>query len=186
VSRRFVLLDRDGTINEEIGYVLRPDELRLIPGAADALRELRGLGLGLVVVTNQSPIARGMLDPDGLEAIHDRLRELLADAGVTLDRIEHCPHRPDEGCACRKPGTLMVDRAAAALGFDPAESWIVGDHAADMRLGRAIGARTILVRTGHGEQELAGGADALADHVVDDLAAAADLIRDEIRAGVDA
>ena len=79
-NKRFVLLDRDGTINEEIGYVLRPDELRLIPGAAGALRELQDLGLGLVVVTNQSPIGRGMLDPEGLEAIHDRLRELLAEA----------------------------------------------------------------------------------------------------------
>jgi D-glycero-D-manno-heptose 1,7-bisphosphate phosphatase len=186
VNRRFVLLDRDGTINEEIGYVLDPDELRLIPGAAAALGDLRALGLGLVVVTNQSPIGRGMLDGEGLEAIHERLRELLAEHGVTLDRIEHCPHRPDEGCRCRKPGTLMVERAAAALGFDPAESWIVGDHAADMRLGRAVGARTILVRTGHGEEELASGAGAFADHVVDDLPAAVARIGDEIRAGVGA
>jgi D-glycero-D-manno-heptose 1,7-bisphosphate phosphatase len=186
VTRRFVLLDRDGTINEEIGYVLRPDELRLIPGAADALAELRDLGLGMVVVTNQSPIGRGMLDPVGLEAIHDRLRELLAERDVTLDLIEVCPHRPDEGCACRKPGTLMVERAAAALGFDPAGSWIVGDHAADMRLGRAVGARTVLVRTGHGEEELAGGAGAFADHVVDDIGAAVAVIRDEVRAQVEA
>ena len=185
-NKRFVLLDRDGTINDEIGYVLRPEELRLIPGAADGLRELQDLGLGLVVVTNQSPIGRGMLTADGLEAIHDRLRELLAQASVTLDRIEHCPHRPDEGCACRKPGTLMVERASAALGFDPAATWIVGDHAGDLRLGRAVGARTILVRTGHGEEELAGGADAFADHVVDDLGAAAALIRDEVRAEVGA
>jgi D-glycero-D-manno-heptose 1,7-bisphosphate phosphatase len=184
--RRFVLLDRDGTINEEIGYVLRPQELRLIPGAADALRELRDLGLGLVVITNQSPIGRGMLDPEDLEAIHERMRELLAEHGATLDRIEHCPHRPDEGCACRKPGTLMVERAAAGLGFDPAASWIVGDHGADLRLGRAVGARTILVRTGHGEEELAAGADAFADRVVDDLAAAADVIREELRAEVGA
>jgi D-glycero-D-manno-heptose 1,7-bisphosphate phosphatase len=186
VSRRFVLLDRDGTINDELGYVLRREELRLIPGAADGLRELQDLGLGLVVVTNQSPIGRGMLTADGLEAIHDRLRELLAETGVTLDRIEICPHRPDEGCACRKPGTLMVERAAAALGFDPAESWIVGDHTADLLLGRNVGARTILVRTGHGKEQLASGADAFADHVVDDLAGAADVIRDEVRAEVGA
>ena len=185
-SRRFVLLDRDGTINEEIGYVLRPEQLRLLPGAADALAELRDLGLGLVVVTNQSPIGRGMLDPDGLESIHDRLGELLAERGVTLDGIEHCPHRPDEGCACRKPGTLMVERAAAAFGFDPAGSWIVGDHAADMQLGRAVGAQTILVRTGHGEEEIADGAGEFADHVVDDVAAAVAVIGDQIREEVDA
>jgi D-glycero-D-manno-heptose 1,7-bisphosphate phosphatase len=180
-ERRIVLLDRDGTINEEIGYVLRPDELRLLPGALGALAELQGLGLGLVVVTNQSPVGRGMITDDELDAIHERLRELLAEGGVTLDRIEVCPHRPDEGCACRKPGTLMVERAAAALGFDPGEGWIVGDHAADMELGRAVGARTILLRTGHGEEELAKAA-ADTDVVVRDLRAAAALIRSELQA----
>lgn len=186
MSRRFVLLDRDGTINEEIGYVLRPDELRLIPGAGEALREVRGLGLGLVVLTNQSPIGRGMLTVAELEEIHARLAELLAALGVRLDGIEFCPHLPDEGCSCRKPGTLMVERAAAALGFDPREGWIVGDHAGDMELGRAVGARTILLRTGHGEEELEK-ARTDADDVVDDLAAAAALIGAEVRsAGVDA
>ena len=176
--KRFVLLDRDGTINEEIGYVLRPDELRLIPGALEALAELQGLGLGLVVVTNQSPVGRGMITGAELDAIHQRLRELLAEGGVALDRIEVCPHRPDEGCACRKPGTLMVERAVEALGFDPAEGWIVGDHAGDMALGRAVGARTILLRTGHGEEEIGKAGDD-ADEVVDDLAAAAAVIRSE-------
>jgi D-glycero-D-manno-heptose 1,7-bisphosphate phosphatase len=184
VSRRFVLLDRDGTINEEVGYVLRPDELHLIPGAAEALRELQALGVGLAVLTNQSPIGRGMMTPAELDEIHDRLRDLLADGGVTLDRIEVCPHRPDEGCACRKPGTLMVERAAAALGFDPAASWMIGDHARDMRLGRAVGARTYLVLTGHGAEEIEN-ARADADHIVNDLVAAAALIRDEVRAEVD-
>ena len=111
---RFVLLDRDGTINEEVGYVLRPDELRLVPGAVEAMRELQGLGLGLVVLTNQSPIGRGMMTPAELDEIHARLRDLLAGGGVTLDRIEVCPHRPDERCACRKPGTLMVEQIGRA------------------------------------------------------------------------
>ncbi|HET9249043.1 MAG TPA: HAD family hydrolase [Actinomycetota bacterium] len=184
MSRRFVLLDRDGTINEEVGYVLRPDELRLIPGASDALRELRGLGLGLVVLTNQSPIGRGTLTAEGLDAIHARLNDLLAAEGVTLDGIEFCPHRPDEGCACRKPGTLMVERAAASLGFDPAAAWLVGDHGSDLRLGRAVGARTILVRTGHGPEELRRGADRDADHVVADLREAASVIRAELPTSV--
>ena len=179
MSRPFVLLDRDGTINEEIGYVLRPDELRLIPGALGALAELQRLGLGMVVVTNQSPVGRGIISAEELDAIHDRLRELLAGGGVTLDGIEVCPHRPDEGCACRKPGTLMVERAVERLGFDPAEGWIVGDHAFDMALGRAVGAKTILLRTGHGREELEE-AWADADEVVDDLAAAAAMIRDEV------
>ena len=184
VSRRFVLLDRDGTINEEIGYVLRPDELRLIPGAGVALRELRGLGLGLVVLTNQSPIGRGMLTLAELHEIHAHLTDLLAADGVTLDGIEFCPHRPNEGCACRKPGTLMVERAALALGFDPAAAWLVGDHGSDLRLGRAVGARTILVRTGHGDEELERGAGEDADHVVADLREAAAIIRDDLLTSV--
>jgi D-glycero-D-manno-heptose 1,7-bisphosphate phosphatase len=185
VSRRFVLLDRDGTINEEVGYVLRPDELRLIPGALEGLAELQGLGLGLLVVTNQSPIGRGLISAVELDAIHDRLRELLAEGGVTLDGIEVCPHLPDEGCACRKPGTLMVDRAANALGFDPSGSWVIGDHGGDMRLGRAVGARTYLVLTGHGEEEIENaGLDA--DYIVDDLREASALIGDEVRAEVGA
>ena len=182
MTRRFVLLDRDGTINEEIGYVLRPEELRLIPGALEALRALRDLGLGLVVVTNQSPIGRGTLTPEGLRSIHERLGELLAEGGVTLDGIEHCPHLPDAGCACRKPGTALVERAARAHGFDPADAWLVGDHAADMRLGRAVGARTILVLSGHGGREREA-AESLADHVVADLQEAAAIIRDEVLAG---
>jgi D-glycero-D-manno-heptose 1,7-bisphosphate phosphatase len=183
VTRRFVLLDRDGTINEEIGYVLRPEELRLIPGTLEALRELRDLGLGLVVVTNQSPIGRGMLSEEGLQVIHDRLRELLAEGGVSIDDIEYCPHVPDAGCACRKPGTAMVERAARKHGFDPAQAWVVGDHVGDARLGRAVGARTILVLTGHGEEEREA-AGSLADPVVGDLREAAGVIRVEMLAGV--
>ena len=121
VSRRFVLLDRDGTINEEVGYVLRPDELRLIPGAVDALRELQGLGLGLVVLTNQSPIGRD--DHAGRARRDPRQAARPARGG----RCQARPHRglppsARRGCACRKPGTLMVERAVAAIGFDPRES----------------------------------------------------------------
>lgn len=183
MTRRFVLLDRDGTINEEVGYVLHPDELRLLPGVGAALRGLRDLGLGLVVVTNQTPVGRGAISPEDLHAIHRRLRALLAEDGASLDGFEVCPHRRDEGCDCRKPATGLVERAAATYGFDPTESWIVGDHLGDMGLGRAVGARTILVRTGHGEVELAAGAGALADHVVADLPAAAAVIREEVLAG---
>jgi D-glycero-D-manno-heptose 1,7-bisphosphate phosphatase len=182
VSRRFVLLDRDGTINEEIGYVLRPDELRLIPGAAGAIRDLRALDLGVVVVTNQSPVGRGWITEAELAAIHDHLRELLRSAGTDVDAIEHCPHLPEDDCSCRKPHTALVERAAADLGFDPAEAFVVGDHADDMALGRAIGARTILVRTGHGEEELEAARD-LADLVVADLAEAAAAIRSEVLTG---
>ncbi len=179
---RFVLLDRDGTINEEVGYVLSPAELRLIPGAADAIRRLRELGLGVLVVTNQSPVGRGWITEDELEAVHRRLRELLQAEGADLDGIEHCPHAPGTGCRCRKPATGMVERASATFGFDPAEAFVVGDHAGDMAMGRAVGARTVFVLTGHGQEERAA-AEPFADHVVANLQAAVDVIRVEVLAG---
>jgi D-glycero-D-manno-heptose 1,7-bisphosphate phosphatase len=184
MSRRFVLVDRDGTINQEIDHVLQPEQLRLIPGAAAALRELRGLGLGIVVVTNQSPVGRGWLTSEELAGIHDRLSALLASKGASVDGYYVCPHAPDEGCGCRKPATGLALRAAAEHGFDPAASFVVGDHAGDVEMGRRIGARTFLVRTGHGEDELADAAS-FADHVVEDLAAAAAIIREEVLAGAE-
>ena len=173
--RRFALLDRDGTINEEFGHLADPDELRLIPGSADAIRRLRDLGLGVVVVTNQANVGRGLLDPADLEGIHTRLLEMLADEGAEVHAILHCPHAPEDGCRCRKPAPGMALDAAARFGFDPTEAFVVGDHAGDVGMGRAVGATTFLVLTGHGpeEQERAGGD---ADHVVADLAAATDII----------
>lgn len=181
MSRRFVLADRDGTINEEISpeYVLSPDQLRLIPGAANSLRELRELGLGVVVVTNQSPVGRGWITPEELDAIHARLSELLAAEGASVDGYYACPHRPDQDCDCRKPRTGLATRAAAEHGFDPAEAFVVGDHRGDVEMGRRIGARTFLVCTGHGEREVSD-AESFADHVVGDLAEATAIIREEI------
>ena len=184
MTRRFVLLDRDGTINEEVGYVLEPGALALIPGSASAIRDLGALGLGIVVVTNQAPIARGWITEDDLAAIHARLEELLEADGASVDGIEHCPHDRDDGCPCRKPGTLMVERAAERFGFDPAEAFVVGDHAGDMEMGGRVGATTILVRTGHGPEELEA-ATPFADHLVADLREAADLIREQVLAAAE-
>jgi len=176
MTRRFALIDRDGTINVERDHLVDPDELELIPGSAAALRRLRdGLDLGIVVVTNQAHIGRGLLRPERLDVIHDRLRTMLAAEGATVDAILHCPHRPEDGCGCRKPAPGMALEAAARFGFDPARAFVVGDHAGDMGMGRAIGATTLLVRTGHGDDEVERATD-LADHVVADLAAAVDII----------
>jgi D-glycero-D-manno-heptose 1,7-bisphosphate phosphatase len=175
--RRFVLLDRDGTINDEVGHLSHADELRLIPGSADAIRRLRALGLGVVVVTNQANVGRGLLSPADLERIHARLRAMLAAEGTEVDAILHCPHAPEDGCGCRKPGPGMALDAATRFGFDPADAFVIGDHAGDARMGRAIGATTFLVLTGHGAEERERAElDALADHVVPDLATAADII----------
>ncbi len=180
MRRRFVLLDRDGTINEEVDHVLDPAQLRLIPGAAAALRELRALGLGLVVLTNQSPVGRGWISSAQLDAIHARLSELLEAEGASIDAYYACPHAPEDGCACRKPGTELARRAAAEHGFDPAEAFVVGDHAKDVEMGRRIGARTVFLLTGHGPEELEA-ARPFADHVAADLAGALPYIRDTVR-----
>jgi D-glycero-D-manno-heptose 1,7-bisphosphate phosphatase len=183
VSRRFVLLDRDGTINEEIGHISSVDDIRPIPGSIDAMRRLGSLGLGIAIVTNQANVGRGLLAPERLEEIHAHLRQVLADGGVEVDGIYVCPHRPEDGCSCRKPRPGLAERAAAELGFELGAAFVVGDHAADVGLARAIGATGILVRTGHGEEELAFGAGRDADAVVADLAAAVELIQGRVHSG---
>lgn len=175
VSRRFALVDRDGTINEERHHLARADEVALIPGSADALVRLRKLGFGIVVVTNQAEVGRGNLSLAELDRINERLRALLAERGATVDAIEVCPHRPEDGCDCRKPRPGMALRAADRFGFAPEASVVVGDHLTDVRMGRAIGAMTILVRTGHGADAEPEAGD-LADHVVDDLPGAVAII----------
>ena len=174
-ARRFVLLDRDGTINEEVDHLDHPDDLALIAGSADAIRRLRGIGLGVVVVTNQAQIGRGLLTEERLEAIHERLTSMLAAEGAAVDAILHCPHAPEERCPCRKPAPGMAIEAATRFGFDPSRAFVVGDHAGDVGMGRAMGATTILVLTGHGVEERTR-AEGSADHVVADLAAAVDII----------
>ena len=176
VTRRFALVDRDGTINEERHHLRDPDQLHLIPGAAEALIRLRDeLDMGIVVLTNQAEVGRGNLAIEELERIHERLRSLLAAAGASVDAIEVCPHRPEDGCACRKPAPGMALAAAERFGFVLRESFVIGDHASDMGLGRAVGATTVLVRTGHGRAQEDAAAPQ-ADHVAQDLAGAVAII----------
>lgn len=170
--RRFVLLDRDGTIIVERNYLSAPEQVELLPGAAEGMRLLQRLGLGLVMVSNQSAIGRGLFDEARLETIHRRLRELLKAEGVVLDAIYVCPHRPDAGCPCRKPETGLVQQAAREYDFNPAQSFVVGDKECDIELGRRIGAVTILVQTGYGA-EVAERNAAKPDYVENDLRAAA-------------
>jgi len=143
-----VFLDRDGTVNRDTGFVKTPEELELLPGVAEAVLRLKRAGARVIVVTNQSGLARGLITPAALEAIHAKLRSLLTESGTSLDAIYFCPHHPDEGCACRKPKTGMVQRAAAQLGLDPGGYYVIGDQRRDIELGHRIGARTILVTTG--------------------------------------
>ena len=114
MSRKFAILDRDGTLVEERHHLTDPSQLSLIRGVGEALVKLVQLGLGLVVVTNQSPVGRGMLTLEKLELIHTRLRILLSEFDITLNGIYACPHTPEDDCNCRKPRTGLVDRAVRA------------------------------------------------------------------------
>jgi D-glycero-D-manno-heptose 1,7-bisphosphate phosphatase len=163
-----ILLDRDGTLIEDRHYLAEPDRVALLPGALEGLAALSALGHRLVVVTNQSGVARGLVSPTQLEAVHARLTELLAEGGVRLDGIYSCPHDAVDRCACRKPATGLAERAAADLGLDPTRAIVVGDKVSDLELGRALGVSTVLVATGYGARTLAEGRG-LADFMIEDL-----------------
>jgi len=160
--RPAVFLDRDGVLTREDPWVLKPDDVVLLPGAAEGVRLLNEAGIPVLVVTNQSAVARGWIDEVLLGAIHDRLREQLAVSGAHVDAIRHCPHHPTEGvgalrieCACRKPAPGMLQDLAREHRIDLARSWLVGDAARDVEAARAVGVRAALVRTGKGAAELA-------------------------------
>jgi heptosyltransferase-2 len=176
--RPVVFLDRDGTLNRDIGYLCDPDQLELLPGVGAALRALREAGSRTVIVTNQSGIARGALTEARLELVHQQLRRLLEAEGASVEAIFYCPHHPDDRCRCRKPETELIERARAQLALKSAPSYVVGDKLADVQLAHRIGATSVLVRTGHGEQVLNHWPDGEQppDHVADDLLAAVDWI----------
>lgn len=175
MTKRFVLIDRDGTLIVEKCYLSDPDQVEVISGAALALKRLQEAGWGICVVTNQSGIARGFFDMGQLGKVHQRLAEMLARFGVQLDGIYQCPHDPDAGCDCRKPLPGMVHQAVAAHGFNPREAWVIGDKEVDVGLGHSVGAKSILVRTGYGKSL---ETESKADFIVDDLAAGIDLVLD--------
>ncbi|GBU19337.1 MULTISPECIES: HAD-IIIA family hydrolase [Methylobacterium] len=183
--QRCVFLDRDGTLNRPRGHVARPEDLVLIPGAAEAVRRLNEAEFRVALVTNQPVLARGECTEEGMRAIHARLDMELGRAGAWLDRAYLCPHHPDAGfpgevpalkvaCTCRKPEPGLILRAAEELNADLARSWMIGDTTSDMLAARRAGVRGILVRTGEGGRD--GRYEAPPEHVADDLAAAVGLI----------
>lgn len=161
-GRIAVFLDRDGTLNEEVDFLRTPDELRLIAGAASAVRTLNTLGLITLVISNQSGVARGFLTEADLVSIHARLEDELRTGGARVDRIYYCPHHPTEGnppfkiaCECRKPKPGMLKQGEVEWGVDLNRSFVVGDRIADVQAGQAVGATTVLVLTGYGKESLA-------------------------------
>ncbi|PVZ10560.1 MULTISPECIES: D-glycero-beta-D-manno-heptose 1,7-bisphosphate 7-phosphatase [unclassified Pseudomonas] len=170
---KLLILDRDGVINQDSdAYIKSLEEWIPIPGSIGAIAGLSKAGWTVAVATNQSGIARGYYPLATLDAMHARLRELVAGEGGHLGLIVYCPHGPDERCACRKPLPGMLDQIAAHYGVPLEGVWFVGDSASDLQAARAAGAQPVLVKTGKGERTLHKGleADTL---VFEDLAAVA-------------
>jgi heptosyltransferase-2 len=144
-----VFLDRDGTLNPDPGYLNDPASLHLLPGVGVAVARLNKAGFKTVLITNQSGVGRGLIRREVLGAVHARLRELLAESGAWLDGVYACVHRPDEGCACRKPGIGLVLQAREELGLSTERTFVIGDRAIDIALARNIGAVGIFVSSGY-------------------------------------
>ena len=165
-----VFFDRDGTLMEDVDYCGNPSEVRVFPDATEALRRLKDAEFKLLVITNQSGIGRGYFTEEAYRAVDAELRRQIG--ADLIDASYHCPHLPDEGCACRKPSPQMLFDAAQEHRLDLARSFFVGDKVSDVECGRAAGVRTILVKTGYGHTV----EESRADFVAPDLKRAADAI----------
>jgi D-glycero-D-manno-heptose 1,7-bisphosphate phosphatase len=157
-----VFLDRDGTIIEEVGYLNHIDRVRLYPWSAKAIRKLNQAGLPVIVMTNQSGVARGYFPEELVRRVHQKIARELAARGARVDAFYYCPHYPNgpvkaygQACHCRKPETGMIDEAAKRFKINVSASFVVGDSYRDMRMGFRAGARTVLVMTGYGRGEYA-------------------------------
>ena len=176
--RPAVFLDRDGTLNIDKGHLRRPEDLELFPRVGEALAALRHAGFYLVVLTNQSVVARGEASEHDVAAVHRRLEWELGKAGAYLDGIYVCPHHPDGGfpgeranlkikCECRKPSIGLLERACRDLSIDMSKSWVIGDQTRDVEMARRAGLRSILLQTGVAGRD--GHFECAADHVAPDL-----------------
>ena len=161
--RRAVFLDRDGTLNVDTGYISRPEGVRLMPNAAEGARALSEAGYALIIVSNQSGIARGTITTPQAEAVDAKVLDLLRERGVHIEATYRCPHLPGGKvaefaveCDCRKPKPGMIAQAARELGLDLARSWTVGDGVRDVEAGLAAGTRAVLIA----DRDAPGGADA--------------------------
>ena len=173
---RFVFLDRDGTVIEDVGYGHRLEDYAPIPGALQALVRLRDAGYRFAIVTNQSGIGRGLFSRADYDRFHGRLLDDLANANIVVEKTYMCPHAPAQTCTCRKPDPSSLRDAEQSLGADLKNSWVIGDHVKDVALAANAGCRGILVLTGHGQEEFARLGDTPVAAVVSDLTAAVEHI----------
>ncbi|VAW35991.1 D-glycero-beta-D-manno-heptose-1,7-bisphosphate 7-phosphatase [hydrothermal vent metagenome] len=181
-ARAVVYLDRDGTINHDPGYLSNPDEVVLLGGAADAIKALNDNDIKAIVISNQSAIGRGYFTERELFAVNARVLEKIKEGGGALDAVYYCPHRPGEGCRCRKPGTGLIERAIAEHHLEGLPAYFVGDKVSDMRAARAVGAKAVMVLTGYGSEELQK-TDPRPDFVARDLMAAVSWIISDMDRG---
>ena len=150
-SCKAVFLDRDGTLNEDPGYISDPKQVVLLPKAGEGLKALNEGGYRLFVVSNQSGLGRGLIKPENLPRIHDRFNELLLPFHVQIEHFLFCPHPPQAGCDCRKPSPKLIQQASSQFGINLQESFFIGDRLSDLQAGRAASCRGVaLVRTGDG------------------------------------
>jgi len=185
-ARRAVFFDRDGTLNEEVGYLDSLDRFRLYPFASRAVRAANEAGLVAVVLTNQSGVGRGIFSEELVARVHERLAAEMQQAGARLDAIYYCPHHPAAEverfrveCACRKPAPGMMQEAAQRFGIRLEESFVVGDRYVDVEMAHRTGATSVLVRTGFGQSEwelLRSNGSPQPDHVAEDVSAAVEWI----------
>jgi len=177
--RPAVFLDRDGTIAEEVGYLNHASRFRMFPFVAAAIRRLNEAGFPVVVVTNQSGVGRGYFPESLVHSVNEMMKNELGAAGAHIDAVYYCPHMSADHCDCRKPKPGLLERAARELLLDLPRSFVVGDRYADIELARNVRARSVLVRTGYGEGELAWHSakwHSQPDFVAEDLSKAADWI----------
>jgi len=180
MAKRFVLLDRDGTIIVDKHYLHDPKEVELLPNAAEGLKRMQDMGFGLAVLTNQSGVGRGYFTEEEVRACNARMQELLEPYGIVISGFFFCPHSPDDTCDCRKPAPGLMRQAAESLGFDSSESYMIGDKKADVGVGQATSAVSVLVRTGYGRKAETDCGEQ-ADYCADDLLDAAEFIRQRER-----
>lgn len=170
---KLLILDRDGVINHDSdAYIKSVEEWLPLPGAIEGIAQLSKAGWTVAIATNQSGIARGYYDIATLDAMHARLRALVAEQGGEVGLIVYCPHGPDEGCACRKPKPGMLRTIAEHYGTDLRECWFVGDSLGDLQAAEAVGSQPVLVKTGKGEKTFEKNLPATT-LIFDDLAAVA-------------
>lgn len=154
-KNKAVFIDRDGTIIKERCYLSKIKDISFLSGAVKALHLLKSAGYKLILVTNQSGIARGYLTEKKLLRIHDYIQKYLKQKGVEFDAVYYCKHGPDDKCSCRKPRTGMVEQASKRYNIDLKRSFVIGDHLNDFLLGKNMGGRAVFVLTGHGKEEYA-------------------------------